>query len=68
MLRYCDYIADRIKKSLLTAMTTVTEPVQIESVGKIEYDMGPGGAFVSTKKTIRMSIEGIEYKITVEEV
>jgi len=68
MLRYCDFIADRIKKALLASMTDFSEPVQIEGVGKINWDLDENGAFRSTKKTIDLMINGIGYKVTVEEV
>jgi len=68
MLRYCDFIADRIKKALLASMTDFNEPVQIEGVGKIQWDLDEGGAFRSTKKTIDLMINGVGYKVTVEEV
>ena len=68
MLRYCDFIADRIKKALLASMTNYQEPVQIEGVGKIEWDLDEGGAFRSTKKTISVMIDGVGYRVTVEEL
>ena len=68
MLIYCDFIADRIKKALLASMTDFREPVQIEGVGKIQWDLDEGGAFRSTKKTIDLMINGVGYKVTVEEV
>lgn len=68
MLRYCDFIADRIKKALMASMTDYKEPVQIEGVGRIEYDLDTTGAFRSTKKTLNVMIEGVGYRITVEEV
>ena len=68
MLRYCDFIADRIKKALMASMTDFREPVQIEGVGKINWDLDESGAFRSTKKTIDLMINGVGYKVTVEEV
>lgn len=68
MLRYCDFIADRIKKSLMASMTDHKEPVQIEGVGKITWDLDENGAFRSTKKTVNVMIEGVGYRITVEEL
>ena len=68
MLRYCDFIADRIKKALMSSMIDRLEPVQIEGVGKINWDLDEGGAFRSTKKTIDLMINGVGYRVTVEEV
>lgn len=68
MLRYCDFIADRIKKALMASMMDRMEPVQIEGVGKIQWDLDENGAFRSTKKTINLEINGVGYKVTVEEV
>jgi hypothetical protein len=68
MLRYCDFIADRIKKALMASMTDYMEPVQIEGVGRIEYDVDSNGSFLSTKKTINLMIDGVGYKVTVEEI
>ena len=46
-LKYCDYIADVIKKSLCADEGLVSE------VGHIQMDLHPEeGYFVSTKKTI----------------
>jgi hypothetical protein len=49
-------------------MTDFHEPVQIEGVGKINWDLDESGAFRSTKKTIDLMINGVGYKVTVEEV
>lgn len=68
MLRYCDFIADRIKKALMASMTNCMEPVQIEGVGKVQWDLDENGAFRSTKKTINLEINGVGYRVTVEEV
>jgi hypothetical protein len=68
MLRYCDFIADRIKKALMASMTDYMEPVQIEGVGRIEYDVDRNGSFLSTKKTINLMIDGVGYRVTVEEI
>ena len=68
MLRYCDFIADRIKKALMASMMDYKEPVQIEGVGQIQWDLDEGGAFRSTKKTMHVTIEGVDYKVTVEEL
>ncbi len=68
MLRYCDFIADRIKKALMASMMDFREPVQIEGVGKINWDLDESGAFRSTKKTLELTIDGVDYRVTVEEV
>jgi hypothetical protein len=68
MLRYCDFIADRIKKAMVTSMADRLEPVRIEGVGKVRWDLDEGGAFRSTKKTIDVMINGVGYRVTVEEV
>jgi hypothetical protein len=68
MLRYCDFIADRIKKSLTASMLDIKEPVQIDGIGKVQWDLGPNGEFVSTKKVLSVMVDGVGYKVTVEEV
>ncbi len=68
MLRYCDFIADRIKKALMASMMDFREPVQIEGVGKIQWDLDAEGAFRSTKKTLDLTIDGVDYRVTVEEL
>ena len=68
MLRYCDFIADRIKKALMASMMDYKEPVQIEGVGHIKWDLDEGGAFRSTKKTLDLTIDGVDYRVTVEEL
>ena len=62
-LKYCDYIADVIKKSLCADEGLVTE------VGHIQMDLHPEeGYFVSTKKTIPVKdVNGTSYIVTVEE-
>jgi hypothetical protein len=69
MLAYCDFIADRIRKSLISIMNDSLEPVQLKNIGRVEFDMGPRGEFVSTKKTMYLwDAYGKEYRVTVEEV
>ena len=68
MLKYCDFIADRIKKALMASMMDYKEPVQIDGVGKIQWDLDEGGAFRSTKKTLDLTIGGVDYRVTVEEL
>jgi len=67
MLRYCDFIADRIKKALMASMLDYTEPVQVEGVGMIQWDLSEDGSFRSTKKTLALTIDGVDYRVTVEE-
>jgi hypothetical protein len=69
MLAYCDFIADRVKKCLDTAKNDVLQPVKLQSVGKVEWDLDAAGSFQSTKKTMYVwDAYGKEYRITVEEV
>ncbi len=68
MLRYCDFIADRIRKGLINSMGDSLEPVRIEGVGKVNWDLDEQGAFRSTKKTLTVMINGVGYIVTVEEV
>jgi hypothetical protein len=68
MLRYCDFIADRIKKGLSVSMLDPFEPVQIDGIGDVQWDLGPSGEFVSTKKVLSVMINGVGYRVTVEEV
>lgn len=67
MLAYCDFVADRIRKGLLNSMGDSLEPVRINSVGKMQWDLGPEGEFLSTKKTVMVDIGGKAYRVTVEE-
>ena len=62
-LKYCDYIADVIKKGLCADDGLVSE------VGHIKMDLHPeDGSFVSTKKTIPVKdVNGTSYIVTVEE-
>ena len=63
-LTYCDYIADRIMRLLKTH-----DPQGlIHSVGHVQFDLTPEGAFLSTKKTLEVvDVNNKRYKITVEE-
>lgn len=62
MLSYCDYISQRVRNDLLGADKL------IKAVGRIEYDLDPNGAMISTKKTITVQdANGKSYKITIEE-
>ena len=64
-LTYCDYIADRIMWAL-----KAYQPLRIviHSVGHVQFDLTPDGAFLSTKKTLEVvDVNNKRYKITVEE-
>lgn len=68
MLAYCDYIAKVIKDSLKKD-SVETFGSYIDSVGKVNYDLGPNGEFASTKKTLSVvDKNGKCYRVTVEEV
>lgn len=63
-LAYCDYLAELISKGL--------RPMDFErlllEVDRPQYHLDDGGAFASTRKTIRvMDVNGREYIITIEE-
>lgn len=69
MIKYCDFIADRIRKGLLNVMNDALQPIRLKDVGKVEYDIDLAGKFRSTKKTIYLwDAFGNEYRVTVEEV
>ena len=69
MLAFCDFIADRIKTALVSSASNPTEPVHIETVGRVQYDLHPTeGYFISTKKTIEVVAHGKKYRVIVEEV
>jgi hypothetical protein len=66
LLRYCDYIAHRIQRTLLAA-----DSEQIfGEVGPVKSDLHPeGGWMVSLTKTIEITgRNGARYRVTVEEV
>ena len=68
MLAYCDFIADRVRKGLLTSMNDSLEPVRLMDVGRVNFDLGPNGEFASTKKTLEvLDGNGKRYIVTVEE-
>ena len=66
LLRYCDYIAARIQRTL---SMEDSERI-IGKVGRVQSDLHPeGGWMVSLKKTIDVEgRNGAKYRITVEEV
>jgi hypothetical protein len=69
MLAYCDFIADRIRKALQVSAADTNEPVHIDNVGRVQYDLHPTeGYFMSTKKTIEVEAHGKKYRVIVEEV
>lgn len=67
-LKYCDYIADRVK-TLLTNDVRDNCYSHIDNVGRVKMDLHPeGGYFVSTKKTLEViDKNGTKYKVTIEE-
>ena len=66
LIAYCDYIAHLIKTNL--KYEDMKDQSMLFSVGKVNWDMTPEGAFASTKKTIMVEDQnGRKYRITVEE-
>lgn len=66
-LAYCDYIADLICKGLLT-LDTSREKL-LDSVGRVQYDLGFNSEFLSTTKTIDVEdANGKQYRITIQEL
>ena len=69
-LSYCDYIAYRLRETLMTesARKNTPEGVGLTEVSFTSWDLSPEGAFLSSKKTIHVSDHnGTRYKVTVEE-
>lgn len=66
-LAYCDYIADRIQKTL--SREVGDNDTLISNVGKVQMDLHPTeGWFQSTKKVIQVTdTNGKSYVVTVEE-
>jgi hypothetical protein len=65
MLAYCDYIITIIKTNLLPH----DDLAHIDTVGPINYDLGPNGEFLGTAKTLEVTdMNGKRYLITVEEL
>ena len=52
----------------MASMMDYKEPVQIDGVGMVQYDLNENGSFRSTKKTLDLTIDGVDYRVTVEEV
>jgi hypothetical protein len=68
LLKYCDFIADRVRKGLVNTMNDSLEPVRLKDIGRIQWDLGPQGEFRSTAKTILVEdAYGSKYRITIEE-
>lgn len=68
MLAYCDYIAKVINESLKKDSSAVGASY-VDSVGKINWDLGEKGEFLSTKKTMSViDRNGKSYRVTVEEI
>lgn len=66
-IAYCDYIADLISKELLT-LDTSRERL-LDTVGRVQFDLGPFNEFVSTTKTIDVEDKfGKQYRITIQEL
>ncbi len=68
LLKYCDFIADRVRKGLVNSMNDSLEPVRLKDVGPVQFDLGSQGEFRSTGKTIMVEdAYGSKYRITIEE-
>lgn len=66
-LAYCDYIADLIATGLMP-LDTSREKL-IDSVGRVQYDLGLESEFLSTTKTIDVEDRnGKQYRITIQEL
>lgn len=69
LISYCDFIATRIRECLIRSSRDPLEPVHLERISRIEYDLGSRGEFRSTTKTIyAWDSTGNEYRITVEHI
>jgi hypothetical protein len=69
LLKYCDFIADRVRKGLVNSMNDSLEPVRLKDVGSVKWDLGPQGEFRSTAKSLLVEdAYGSKYKITIEEI
>lgn len=66
-MRYCDYIANLIRKTLLPSDKN-NEHLLLD-IGMIRYDIDNQSTFKSTKKEIEViDVAGNKYRITVEEL
>lgn len=69
MLVYCDFIADRIRQALVRSQADFMEPVQLQDVGRVQWDLDEQGSFRSTAKTILVTDgNGQRYQVTVEQL
>ncbi len=67
MLAYCDYMAKVINESL--KKDAHVYGTFVDSVGKINWDLGENGEFLSTKKTMTVvDRNGKNYIVTVQEM
>jgi hypothetical protein len=67
MLAYCDYMAKVINESL--KKDAQVYGTFVDSVGKINWDLGENGEFLSTKKTMTVvDRNGKNYIVTVQEM
>ena len=67
MLAYCDYMAKVINDSL--KKNAHEYGTFVDSVGKVNWDLGEKGEFLSTKKTMSViDRNGKAYRVTVEEI
>ena len=63
-LAYCDFIADKIKKSLNTPDNDI-----LAGCSSVKFDLDDDGCLRSTMKTLyAIDRNGKQYKITVEEL
>jgi len=67
MLAYCDYMAKVINDSLKKDSHVYGSFV--DSVGKVQWDLGKNGEFLSTRKVMNVvDRNGKSYRVIVEEV
>jgi hypothetical protein len=68
MLAYCDYIAKVVNDSLKRDSQNVGVSY-VDSVGKINFDLGKNGEFLSTRKTMSViDTSGKAYRVIIEEI
>jgi hypothetical protein len=64
-IAYCDYIAHLIA----TELKMLDSEHLLKEVGRVQYDLGLGGEFCSTIKTIDVQDRfGKQYRITIQEL
>ena len=67
MLAYCDYFAKVINESL--KKDSAVSGSFVDSVGKVNWDLGKNGEFLSTKKTMTVvDRNGKNYRVVIEEI